>query len=107
MFTREHLIQYLVDNIADRILQNAVCRGKVESYGWFDPLPYADSPGFIVSVTSCWKKTYIIGVGFKEVTGDPYWFRIKDVPWSNWKGGGDRLHRGDNPETYRRMKNDT
>lgn len=110
MFTRQHLIQWLVDNVTDRILQNALNGGKVESFGWFNSLPYINTPGFIVSVTSYRQSTYLIAVGFKEITGVPFWFRIEglnNVTWSNWKGGTDKLHQGDFPEKYRRLKDDT
>lgn len=108
MFTRQHLIEWLDNNVTDRVLKNVLNGGKVEAYGWFDQLPYTETPGFIVALTSYRKKTYIVAVSFREVTADPYYFRIKDVPWSKWKGWNypDELRRGDNPEKYRRIKDE-
>jgi len=102
---RQQLITWLLKNVTDRVIQNAIESGRIENCGGFNPLPTTNLPGWILIITSGRNKTYNIAVvseNFKL-----RWFRVKDVPWENWIGdtATSEVYQGDNPEKYQGLKN--
>ncbi len=105
---KQQLIKFLEQNIKDRVLQNALCRGRVEFCGGFNPL-LDDIPGWVVKLTSYHGMSYDIGI-FEDInTGYLRWFRVTEIPWQNWDGDRteDKLYQGDDPEKYRGLKNNS
>jgi len=104
---KQHLFQWLTDNLSDRVLQNLLQGGgQAELLGGFSPLPGSTKPGWIVALTSYRTgKVYYVCVGVSEA-GKAHWWRAKGVQWENWDGGGaiKTLYRGDDPEKYKRLK---
>ena len=103
---RQQLITWLLKNVTDRVIQNAMESGRIENCGGFNPLPTTNLPGWVLIVTSGRNKVYNIAVvseNFKL-----RWFRVKDVPWKNWIGdiATNSVYRGDGPEKYQELKNE-
>jgi len=96
------LIEWIKNNVTDRVLLNALDRGTVEVLGGFDPLPTSTNPGWMVRLQSPFGPTHLIAVAWDTVNFRLYWFRAPDVPWENWMGRNteNRLYRGDYPELY-------
>ena len=112
---RQHLFQWLNDNLTnltDRVLHNLLQGGgQTELLGGFDPLPGSKGPGWIVKLTSYRTgQTYYVCIGVSELTGQPRWWRTEaeKVCWQDWGGEKSKnpLYRGDDPERYRRLKNE-
>jgi len=106
--SRQHLIQWLQDNLTDRLLQNILQRGQLELLGAFNPLPGSSIPGWIVVLTSyITGQGHFICIGVDEKNGSVRWWRTKEVNWQNWDGdkSSNSLYYGDNPEAYREWKN--
>jgi len=103
---RQQLINWLLKNVTDRVILNAIESGRIENYGGFNPLPTTNFPGWVVAVTSVRNKTYNIAI-VADINFTMRWFRIKDVPWSDWVGdtATSKVHQGDNPEKYQELKN--
>ena len=105
---RQQLINFLEQNVTDRVLQNAMNRGRVELLGGFNPL-IGSLPGWVVAITSYWKTTYNIGIIEDVNIGKLQWFRLTRIPWKNWDGdkSKNKLYQGDNPKKYQKLKNDS
>lgn len=103
----QQLINFLEQNVTDRVLQNALNRGRVEFCGGFNPL-VGSFPGWVVSVTSYRGTIYNFGIIENTNTGKLRWFRLAKIPWKNWDGdrSEDKLYQGDFPEKYRRLKDE-
>jgi hypothetical protein len=101
--SRQHLIQWLIKNVTDKVLNIALTTGEVEVLGGFNPLPTSDSPGFLVRITSVYKSTYIVAV---VADHRPRWFRVKDFSWRHYVGdiASNPLYQGDEPEAYKALK---
>ena len=108
---RQHLFQWLTDNLTDRVLQNLLQgSGQAELLGGFCPLPGSTNPGWIVGLTSYRTgQTYYVCIGVNEETGKVRWWRTKGVQWENWDGdkSENKLYQGDDPEKYWRLKNES
>ena len=104
---RQQLINWLLKNVTDRVIQNVMESGRIENYGGFDPLPTTNLPGWIVAITSGRGRVYNIAI-VADTNFTMRWFRIKDVPWSDWVGDVAKVsvYRGDAPEKYERLKNE-
>lgn len=104
---RQQLINWLLKNVTDRVILNALESGRVENYGGFNPLPTTDLPGWVVAVTSVRNKTYNIAI-VADTNFTMRWFRVKDVPWFDWVGDTAKVavYQGDEPEKYQELKND-
>ena len=107
--SRQHLIQWLQENLTDRVLQNLLQGGgKLELLGGFSPLPSSSLSGWIVALTSYTTgRGHYICIGVDEETGFVRWWQTEEVDWQNWDGDKSKnpLYCGDNPEAYRRWKN--
>lgn len=104
---KQHLIQWLQDNLTDHVLQSLIQHGELELLGGFDPLPGSSNPGWIVALTSYRTgKTYYICIGIDKDTGQPRWWRTEKVKWQNWDGDKSKnsLYCGDVPNKYRQLK---
>ena len=98
---RQHLISWLLKNVTDRVLQNALESGGVENLGWFDPLPTSDAAGFLIRLTSVHSTTYIVAVAAGPC-GKYRWFRVKEFSWADWGSDvPDELYQGDNAKVYK------
>lgn len=106
--TRDQLVQWLSHNLrlmGRRGIARALDDGIVRVLGGFDPIPPGTTPGWIVSATSVHGKQWYIAV---LAHGNSYGIRLLDsVPWENWSGGRTKLHAGDDPVRYERMKHET
>ena len=102
---RQHLISWLLKNVTDRVLHNALESGRIENLGAFNPLPTSDKMGFLVRITSVHNTTYIIAV-VSGVCNKYHWSRVKEFSWADWMG--DRtlteLYQGDKPKVYGVLK---
>jgi len=108
--SRQHLIQWLQDNLTDRVLQNLLQGGgKLELFGGFSPLPNSSLSGWIVALTSYQTgQGHYICIGADEETGQCRWWQTEEVDWMCWDGdkAANPLYCGDNPENYREWKNE-
>lgn len=104
--TRSGLIDWIKQNVNDRVLMNAIDRGSVEVLGGFDPLPTSTNPGWIVRVKSIFGQAYLIAVAWDVVNFRLYWFRAPNIPWGQWVGhqSNNPLYAGDKPQLYAEMK---
>lgn len=104
---RQQLINFLEQNVTDRVLQKAMNWGQIEFLGGFNPL-FGSLLGWCVSITSYRGTTYNIGIIEDVNIGKLRWFRLTKIPWENWDGdrSEDKLYQGDKPEKYRRLKNE-
>jgi len=95
-----------------RPLRKAIARamqeGTVEVVGAFHLISPAYPGGWIVRVTSIYKRTWNIAISPLMTGGkNPYWVRIiPKILWKHWAGrtGGGSLCNGDHPDEYRRLK---
>lgn len=104
---RQQLLNFLERNVTDRVLQNALNRGRVEFCGGFNPL-IGSLSGWAFVITSYWGSVYNIGIVEDINTGKLRWFRLGKIPWGNWGGdrSEDKLYKGDNPGKYQELKNE-
>lgn len=101
---RNDLIKFLESNAPSRAIVRAMQEGQVENLGVFEQVPLGFGPGWIVKVTSRFKKTWYVAI-----TASAHEFKVQiinTVFWSVWIGefAKNKLYRGDNPELYKEKK---
>ena len=105
--TRNDLIKYVTDHAPWLAIQRALLNGKTENYGAFSSIYKSiDHPaGWVLRISSKTGKTWFLGVtpnnGAVTV--------ILTVPWRYWIGimnPDNNFHAGDNPEQYRKERDD-
>lgn len=101
--TRKQLIDWLLSNVDDRVLQNALQRDEVVNLGGFAPLPTSHNYGWLVQVGS---HTYIAVAEDRRQLGRFYWFRAFEPTWETWIGDTStgEVFRGDNPDVFQEYK---
>ncbi len=106
LHTRSELIEWIKQNVNDRVLLNVIDRGSVEVLGGFNPLPTSTNPGWMVRIKSPFGQAYLIAVAWDTVNFRLYWFRAPNIPWGQWAGhlSNNPLYTGDKPELYAEMK---
>lgn len=80
IFTKDQLLTWIRRNSKDRLLQDALGRGKVIIYGGFNPLPGGKVAGWIIKIG----EQYICVTATKP----PRWYRTKTIPWQDYVGKG-------------------
>lgn len=97
LHTRQQLITWLEHNITDPILSDALEWGRIINLGGFDPLPTSKNPGWIMKLVSRYGRTFYLAVAVDKKSWELYWFRLKEVDWTNWVGENatNKLYRGD------------
>lgn len=102
---RQQLINWLLKNVTDRVILNAIESGRIENCGGFNPLPTTDLPGWIIVITSGRNRVYNIAIVIDKFK--LRWFRVKNIPWSDWVGdiATSEVYQGDEPEKYQELKN--
>lgn len=107
--SRDHLIRH----VAKCPLRPSICRaiddpyGKVELLGGFKIVPPGDRPGFILAVTSQYKRTWFVAAVIPKQGFKPVVRVIDEVPWGYWvgdEGAKNPLYAGDNPNEYEKKK---
>jgi len=105
---RNDLVSWLEMRPLRKAIARAMQEGTVEVIGAFSLIPPSYPGGWIVRITSIYKRTWIIAISPLMTGGkNPYWVRIiPEVPWKFWYGGNvsSSLSVGDHPEEYRRLK---
>lgn len=96
---RQQLINWLIKNVKDRVLFNALESGTVELLGGFERLPGSSASGWIVRLMTTYNTEYLIAI---TATDPIRWYRIQEVDWSTWSGNKSKhpLYQGDDPEKY-------
>jgi len=103
--TRSQLIDWIRENVTDRILMNAIATGSVECLGGFNPLPASTNPGWLVQVKSPFGPTHLIAVA-RSRDFRLHWFQAPGIPWETWVGdqSNEPLYQGDQPKRYAELK---
>lgn len=102
---RNELIGWLEANAPSRAIARAIQEGQVENLGAFEQVFPGSTPGWIIKVTSRFKKTWYIAI-----TAPVRKFKVQiidAVPWDKWIGefAQNTLYQGDNPKLYKEMRN--
>lgn len=99
--TRTELINFICDNITQRAIVRACHNGKIQVLGGFSKIPPSRRPGWIVSVTSVYGRTWLVVVMSDD---HRHIFRtgiVDSIPWEYYVGRTDRgeysIYDGDNP----------
>ena len=84
--TPHDVITYLLDNSPYRSMTRAMTEGKVEFLGGFyNVIPFNEGiinrPGWIIKVTSVYRRAWIMGVIPDEVSHSFRLVRLDEVPW--------------------------
>lgn len=103
---RNDLICWLENNAPFRAIARAIQEGQVENLGAFEKVSPGSTPGWIVKVTSRFKKIWYV-----SITAPAHAFRahiIYTVPWDKWIGefAQNKLYQGDNPKQYKELRED-
>lgn len=103
--TRRQLVDWLVANVGDRVLQNALQRDEVVNLGGFAPLPTSHNYGWLVRAGS---HTYIAVAEDRRRLGRFYWFRAPGPTWETWIGdtSTEEVFRGDDPDVFQEYKDE-
>lgn len=107
--SKNDILDWLMDNCPRRPIVRALDHGKVEFLGGFDLIPPSTLPGWILKVTSIYGGKWNVAILANNIK-HIYEIRIiKNIPWKNWVGELNGIMRielfcGDNPETYRRLR---
>ena len=107
--TRTQLINFICENIAQRAIVRACHNGEVQVLGGFSKIPLTRRPGWIVSITSVYGRTWLVAI----IPDDhQHVFRtgiVDSIPWQYYVGRIDRdeysIYDGDRPEQAERAKN--
>jgi hypothetical protein len=104
--TPHDVISALLVRSPYRSMARAMTEGKVEFLGGFSEVPPEARPGWIVRITSVYKRMWIMGVVPEEELHTISIKRLTDIPWEYWVGPtGNRLYDGDDPNEAERLKN--
>jgi len=100
---RSELIEYARDRVSSYACERAFTTGKVCVLGGFSSIPPRTTPGWILSVTSRHRKTWLVAITSNEhLHNYDVWF-INKAPWEFWDGKIDRegysIYDGDRPMT--------
>ena len=100
---RQQLINWLIKNVTDRVIQQALESGRIENYGGFNSLS-GSLPGFVVAITSARETTYNVAIVVDNF--EMRWFRLKEIPWWDWVGdkSNSSVYQGDRPKVYKVLK---
>lgn len=102
---RNELISWLENNAPSRAIARATQEGQVENLGAFEQVTGAAfQPGWIVKVTSRFKKTWYVAVTTPVREFKAY--IIDAVPWDKWVGefAQNTIYQGDNPALYKELR---
>lgn len=105
--TKTQLIEWLERHCKRNAIVRALDEGQIELLGGFANIPPLWRPGFILKVTSVYKKEWIIAI----TDNLTHWgiMLIKKIPWRYWVGdkkGLSELFAGDNPLVYKELRNE-
>lgn len=98
--TRSDLLWYIQAHAPSGACRRAVIEGVVVVLGGFDHLPPIDRAGWVVRITSVYKKTWLIAVYAHAVDHRYYIGEIEKIPWCCWRGvlaNGFSIMNGDIP----------
>ena len=103
---KNELLAWLEDNAPRKAIANAMLEGKVELFGFFNPVPNSFNAGWIIKVTSKRGLTWNVVVAMDR-GGLPIYhaYTVKAILWKNYRSGNTPLFAGDNSEVYKRWKN--
>ena len=113
---RNDIIEWAEQNLPPqyRAVARAFRRGSIEFLGGFSHVdPYIHKPGWVIKITSEFKKVYYIAVLPRYITElmmkhqRPHSILVNEPPWEHWDGdkSDNPLYQGDNPEKYKELKN--
>jgi len=102
--TRTQLINFICENISQSAIVRA-CHspaGIVQVIGGFGIIPPSVRPGWIVSITSAWGRTWLVAVTTDDYRHVFHTWLVKSIPWEYYVGQMDKgeysIYNGDNPE---------
>lgn len=103
---RDDLVAWLEVQPLRKTINRALQEGTAEVVGGFYLIPPILLPGWIVRITSVYKRIWNVAI-----VPDPELKKyrihiIENIPWRHWAGGDAQssLYAGDHPEEYRRLK---
>lgn len=100
--TRTQLINFICNNILQRAISRACHNGIVQILGGFNTIPPSSKPGWIISVTSVFGRTWHIAVTSDDHNHIFKVWLVETVPWQYYIGKVDRskysIYDGDNPQ---------
>lgn len=103
---RNDLVSWLETRPLRKTIARAMQEGTVEVMGGFYLIPPILLSGWIVQVTSVYKRVWNLAI-IPDSKSQKYRVHIiKEMPWKHWAGTseGGFLRNGDHPEEYRRLK---
>ena len=105
---KNDLLAWLEKNAPRKAIANAMLEGKVELFGFFNPVPknHGMGMGWIIKITSKRGMFWNIAVSISKFKPKYCAYTIEAVLWKNYAGGNTPLFAGDNPEVYRKLKNE-
>ncbi len=103
---KNDLLAWLEQNAPRKAIANAMIDGNIELLGFFNLTPGSTNHGWIIRVTSKRKLTWNVAIVVNIYTHNYFTYTIKEVHWENYIGGDIPLFAGDNPEIYKRLKNE-
>ena len=99
--TRVQLINYICDHAPQSAIARACHTGTVEVLGGFSCIPPGTRPGFIVSITSVHKRTWLVAVTTDDHKHIFYVWVVESIPWEYYVGSEHSSHysiyNGDDP----------
>lgn len=109
--TRDDVINWAERNLPAtyKSVHRAFREGSIEFLGGFRHIGTNGYPGWIIKIISRFKSIYYIAVVSCRNIRKPWCICFTgNIPWEYWDGdkSNNPLYQGDNPEEYRRYKND-
>lgn len=105
--TRNDLIKFIEDNAPFTGVLRAALNHN-ENLGGFSNLSVNHGGGWIVRLTSKFKKQWLIAVEPDKTVASKYriWVLFSGVPWKFWRGdkSKNKLYHGDHPEKYKSLR---
>ena len=105
--SRLELLAFINTHIVYKKVKRAINEGTVENYGAFSVAAEGHvEPGWIVKVTSALNNVFYVSVVCEERYR--LYMSTKEPDWKNWAGDGcdNDLYHGDNPETYKQLRDE-
>lgn len=108
--TRDDVINWAEKNfpVTHKSIHRAFREGSIEFLGGFSQIGAGHNPGWIIKVTSRFHVIYYIAVLSCSCGMLIRYDTVENIPWEYWDGDrtDNPLYQGDNPEEYRRLKNE-
>ena len=102
---KNELLEWVENNAPRKAIANAMLEGKVELFGFFNPVPNSSLAGWIIRIVSKRRMVWNVMITIGKL-GLPVYhaYTAETIFWKNYVGGDTPLFAGDNPEVYEELK---